>query len=121
VWIGGAGATLGLVICILIFAKSQFLKKMGKAVAIPSLFNINEPVIFGLPIVLNPIMVIPFILIPIVLTIITYIATALGLVNATMDYTCSNWCILSHWWRLAGYHTRINQYCNFCRYLFPIL
>src|SRR5699024_12212163 len=72
-----------LVICILIFAKSQFLKKMCKAVAIPSLFNINEPVIFGLPIVLNPIMVIPFILIPIVLTLITYIATALGLVNAT--------------------------------------
>ncbi|MBO3061687.1 PTS sugar transporter subunit IIC [Mammaliicoccus fleurettii] len=83
VWIGGAGATLGLVICILLFAKSQFLKKFGKAVSIPSLFNINEPVIFGLPIVLNPIMVIPFIIIPIVLTIITYFATLLGLVNAT--------------------------------------
>lgn len=83
VWIGGAGATLGLVICILLFAKSQFLKKFGKAVSIPSLFNINEPVIFGLPIVLNPIMVIPFIIIPLVLTVITYLATLLGLVNAT--------------------------------------
>jgi len=83
VWIGGAGATLGLVICILLFAKSQFLKKFGKAVSIPSLFNINEPVIFGLPIVLNPIMVIPFIIIPLVLTVITYLATLFGLVNAT--------------------------------------
>ncbi|UUI03693.1 PTS sugar transporter subunit IIC [Oceanobacillus jeddahense] len=83
IWVGGAGATLGLVIVMLLFARSKYLKNLGKTVSIPALFNINEPVIFGLPIVLNPILIIPFIITPIVLAIISYFATSIGLVSPT--------------------------------------
>ncbi|GBU11385.1 N,N'-diacetylchitobiose-specific enzyme IIC component of PTS [Erysipelotrichaceae bacterium] len=81
IWIGGSGATLGLVF-LLLFAKSQFLKQMGRVTLIPAIFNINEPVIFGLPIVMNPILIIPFILAPVVMTIFAGMAHYLGLVNA---------------------------------------
>lgn len=83
IWIGGSGATLGLVIVMLIFAKSKYLKNLGKAVVVPSVFNINEPVIFGLPIVLNPILIIPFIVTPIITATISYLATSVGLVSPT--------------------------------------
>lgn len=81
IWIGGSGATLGLVIAMLFVAKSNYLKALGKSVLPASIFNINEPVIFGTPIVLNPILMIPFIIVPLVLTTISYIATSIGLVN----------------------------------------
>ncbi|MFP7288939.1 PTS sugar transporter subunit IIC [Shouchella clausii] len=83
IWIGGSGATLGLVIVMLIFARSKYLKSLGRTVAVPSIFNINEPVIFGLPIVLNPILVIPFIITPIITATIAYLATSVGLVSPT--------------------------------------
>lgn len=83
VWIGGAGATLGLVIATLIVARSNYMRAMGKATIVPSLFNINEPVMFGMPIVLNPLLIIPFIIIPLITTIISYVVTVTGLVNAT--------------------------------------
>jgi PTS system cellobiose-specific IIC component len=83
IWIGGAGATLGLVIAMLLTAKSQYSKAMAKATIIPSLFNINEPVIFGMPIVLNPVLIIPFIITPLVGATIAYIATSIGLVSPT--------------------------------------
>ncbi|NBJ69411.1 MULTISPECIES: PTS transporter subunit EIIC [Clostridia] len=76
--IGGSGATLGLVIFML-FSASVQLKQVGKTAIIPSLFNINEPVIFGLPIVLNPILIIPFILGPAVIVTINYILFATGI------------------------------------------
>lgn len=80
VWIGGAGATLGLAI-LLCFSKSEYLKKVGRFSIIPSIFNINEPMIFGVPLVMNPILAIPFILAPLVIGIISYIATSIGLVG----------------------------------------
>lgn len=83
IWIGGSGSTIGLVIVMLIFAKSKYMKQLGKAVVTPSIFNINEPVMFGLPIVLNPILIIPFIITPLVLAIISYFATSIGLVSPT--------------------------------------
>lgn len=83
IWIGGSGSTIGLVIVMLIFAKSKYMKQLGKAVVAPSIFNINEPVMFGLPIVLNPILIIPFIITPLVLAIISYFATSIGLVSPT--------------------------------------
>lgn len=57
---------------------------MGKMTIVPGLFNISEPLVFGTPIVMNPILVIPFILSPIVLTIVSYIATITGLVPMMM-------------------------------------
>ena len=57
--LGGGGATMGL--CILLLrSKSAELKTLGKLSIGPAIFNINEPIIFGLPMVLNPLMMIPF-------------------------------------------------------------
>ncbi|MDU4028609.1 MAG: PTS sugar transporter subunit IIC [Enterococcus faecalis] len=81
IWIGGAGTTLSLVV-LMMFSKSTYLKSLGRLSFLPGLFNINEPVMFGLPIVLNPIMFIPFILVPMVLVTVAYVATATGLVPA---------------------------------------
>lgn len=71
---GGSGATLGLIIAIFIFSKAKEQKSIAKLSFAPGLFNINEMVIFGLPIVLNPIYMIPFILTPIVNIMIGYLA-----------------------------------------------
>lgn len=79
VWIGGSGATLPVVVYMLVFAKSKLLKQVGKIGIAPGLFNINEPVTFGLPIVLNPILMIPFILTPAIVMTVQYIGTAIGL------------------------------------------
>ncbi|WP_035794209.1 PTS cellobiose transporter subunit IIC [Clostridium algidicarnis] len=79
-WLGGGGATLALCLLMLFKCKSQQCKKIGKLAILPGLFNINEPIIFGLPIVLNPIMIIPFILVPLVLAIVTYVSMTTGIV-----------------------------------------
>lgn len=81
--IGGFGGTFGLAILILLFAKSSQFKALGKLAFGPGLFNINEPLIFGIPIVLNPIMMIPFILTPLVLCIVAYFSMKTGLVPYT--------------------------------------
>ena len=67
-----SGATLPLVVFLLLFAKSRQLKDIGRLSAAPSIFNINEPVVFGLPIVMNPFLMIPFILGPMIIMTITY-------------------------------------------------
>lgn len=73
--IGGAGCTLGLVLLCLFFSKSKRYKEMGKLAIVPSLFNINEPVVFGMPCMLNPILAIPFIFTPVVLIGLSYVLT----------------------------------------------
>lgn len=74
---GGSGCTLGLIIAMLIFCKSKESKSIAKLSLAPGLFNINEMVIFGLPIVLNPIYIIPFICAPLVNIMIGYTAIML--------------------------------------------
>ena len=71
---GGSGCTLGLIIAMLIFCKTKETRSIAKLSLAPGLFNINEMIIFGLPIVLNPIYIIPFILAPIVNIMIGYTA-----------------------------------------------
>lgn len=79
--LGGTGATLGLIIAIfLVGRKNKQYTTVANLSLAPGLFNINEPMTFGLPIVLNPIMFIPYILVPVVLTIVAYLATTIGLV-----------------------------------------
>lgn len=75
---GGTGLTLGLLIAAVLSAKSEQLKSLSKLSLLPGIFNINEPVIFGLPIVYNPYLLVPFILAPVVGLTITYIAIATG-------------------------------------------
>lgn len=78
--LGGGGATLGL--CLLLLrSKSAELKTLGKLSIGPAIFNINEPIIFGLPMVLNPIMMIPFIFIPVINSIIAYGCMAFNIVG----------------------------------------
>jgi len=84
VHIGGCGATLALIIAIYIATKKRNeYREVAKLSAPAGIFNINEPMMFGLPIILNPILLIPFILVPGILTFIAYIATASGLVPMT--------------------------------------
>lgn len=80
VWPGGAGVTLILLVAILIFSKRADYKVIGRLAIGPGLFNINEPIMFGLPIVLNPLFMIPFILAPLATATIAYFATVFGFV-----------------------------------------
>ena len=75
----GCGVTIGIVIFMMTLAKSKQLKTLGRLELVPALFNINEPLMFGIPIVMNPIMAIPFIAVPVLSCIIQYFALATGL------------------------------------------
>ncbi len=78
--IGGSGATWPLVIYML-RSRSAQLRTVGKVALGPAVFNINEPVTFGVPMVLNPIMMIPFVLVPVIIVTINYIAFSVNLVH----------------------------------------
>lgn len=76
IYSGGSGATLGLVIMMCTIAKSEQLRYLGRAAIVPGLFNINEPILFGLPIVYNPNMAIPFICAPLASTAVSYVCVS---------------------------------------------
>ena len=76
----GSGETLALTIMMLFLAKSAQYRELGKLAIVPNLFNINEPILFGTPIVLNPIMAIPFIATPVVNAMILYFTIKLQIV-----------------------------------------
>ena len=76
----GSGLTLGLVI-MMMRSKAQSLKSIGTVGIVPTLFGINEPIIFGAPIILNPFLFIPFVFGPLIITIITYLSMTSGLVG----------------------------------------
>lgn len=78
---GGSGGTLALLIAIFIFSKRQESRELAKLAIAPGCFNINEPVIFGLPLVLNPIYFIPFIIAPPICIAIAYMVTEAGFVS----------------------------------------
>lgn len=84
VHLGGSGATLTLLGALFFAGKRKQNKEIAKLGVAPGLFNINEPVIFGFPIVLNPLLFIPFVFGPLVLTTVAYAATAIGLVPKTI-------------------------------------
>jgi PTS system cellobiose-specific IIC component len=79
--VGGTGGTLGLAIVCAFFSKSKQLKLVGRLSLGPGIFNINEPIVFGLPIVMNPILIIPYLFSPLIVATITYFAMSLGLVH----------------------------------------
>lgn len=76
---GGTGNTVSLIICIFMEAKSPHRRLLGVAAPM-AIFNINEPLIFGYPIVLNPVMIIPFVLVPLMSYLVAYGATYLDIV-----------------------------------------
>lgn len=82
---GGTGCTIALIVAaFLFFRKSKSTTAIASMSALPGLFNINEPVIFGFPIVFNIPMMIPFVLCPAVNIVITYFATALNLISPSI-------------------------------------
>ena len=75
---GGSGVTIGLVIAILIFSKREDNRTIAGISIVPGLFNINETMTFGIPLVLNPILDIPFILAPVVTLVVGYLLVSSG-------------------------------------------
>lgn len=76
----GSGITIGLVIFTLFAAKSVQFKSIGKVELVPAIFNINEPFLFGLPLVMNPFLALPFFLTPVIVALSTYAVIAFGIV-----------------------------------------
>lgn len=88
---GGSGATLGLIVSIFFFSKKAQYRMLAKMAVPPGVFQINEPIIYGLPIVLNPLMVIPFVFIPAINIFIAWFFTAVipfaGLISVGVPWT----------------------------------
>ena len=80
VTVGGSGLTLGLAILMVWFSKSDQNKALGGLSIGPGIFNINEPIIFGFPMVMNPLMFIPFVLAPTISAVVAYFAMRVELV-----------------------------------------
>ena len=80
VWQGGSGATLAFAI-LLFFARSKQLRLVGRAGIVPAIFNINEPLLFGTPVVMNGKLAPPFVLAPAVMVVLTWLAMHSGLVR----------------------------------------
>ncbi len=86
IFIGGAGATLALVI-LMCFSKAAHLRSVGRMSALPGLFQINEPVMFGAPVVMNATLFLPFVLAPVANAVIAYVAVNTGLVDKAIAVT----------------------------------
>lgn len=105
VLLGGSGATLGLLIAIFIVTRRGAQNKIAKISIIPSLFNINDILIYGLPIVFNPFYLIPFVLTPVLLMLISLAALQFGLItiydSAIVSWTTppllSGWLLTESW------------------------
>ncbi len=80
---GGSGSTLCLIIAILLASRDGSSRRLCLFALVPALCNVNEPLLFGIPLVLNPVYLIPFVLTPIVQTLAAYAATALDLLPHT--------------------------------------
>lgn len=78
---GGSGNTIALLIAIYLFSRKSDYRDIAKLATAPCLFNISEPIIFGLPIVFNPALIVPFALAPVFSLTTAYYATAWGLIN----------------------------------------
>lgn len=105
VFLTGSGITLPLTIIMAYKCKSKRLKQIGKLSILPGLFNVNEPVIFGMPIVLNPMMLVPFVLAPTCSVLIAYLSMYMGLVpyptGVTIPWTTpapiAGWLMCNDW------------------------
>lgn len=90
VYVGGSGTTLCLIIALFLFARRSNQNGLAKISLVPALFNINELLMYGLPVILNPVFMIPFILTPFILLLTSTLATYIGLVpyaHVTVNWT----------------------------------
>lgn len=101
--LGGSGCTIGLVIAIFLFSKRGDYRAIAKLEVAPAIFEINEPMTFGLPIVLNPLLVVPFIVAPLATGTFAWIMTKIGFAGVcvyAMPWTTPP--ILSAWLSTGG-------------------
>jgi PTS system cellobiose-specific IIC component len=101
--LGGSGCTIGLVIAILLFSRREDYKAIAKLEIAPAIFEINEPMTFGLPIVLNPFLMLPFVITPLVTGTFAYFMTKIGFAGIcvyAMPWTTPP--ILSAWLSTGG-------------------
>ncbi|CAI3397332.1 PTS cellobiose transporter subunit IIC [Enterococcus cecorum] len=82
VGLGGSGMTLAVVILMAFVLKKKQYQDVGRLALAPGIFNVNEPVIFGLPIVLTPTILIPWVIAPLIVTTLNYLVMAAGIVPA---------------------------------------
>ncbi len=80
VGMGGTGGTIAVVIAIYLICRSKQNKEIAKLGTPASIFNVNEPILFGLPIIMNPLVIIPWITSPVIVTIVSYSAMYTGIV-----------------------------------------
>lgn len=86
-YLGGTGATLALITAVFLVGRNhKHYYQVSKLAVPPGLFNINEPILFGFPIVLNPILIVPFFLTPVILTIFSYYVILIGIVPKTIAF-----------------------------------
>ncbi len=85
VFLGGSGATLPLIVAIILFSKLKSHKEIANLGLAPGIFMINEPILFGIPVVLNPIFLIPFVISSPILTAIAYFATQIGFAGPVVN------------------------------------
>ncbi|WP_105623646.1 PTS sugar transporter subunit IIC [Cronobacter malonaticus] len=84
--IGGVGSTLPLAF-LLLRSRAVHLRTIGKMGVVPSMFNINEPILFGAPVIMNPVFFLPFILVPMVNAVLAWTATKLGWLAQVVSLT----------------------------------
>lgn len=87
VYLGGAGATLGLLTALLLSRENGDKRRIAKASIIPAVFNINEILLYGLPIIFNPYLFIPFLLVPVLLSFTSLIAVSMGWIPVVTQTT----------------------------------
>ncbi|MBC7233082.1 MAG: PTS sugar transporter subunit IIC [Chloroflexi bacterium] len=115
---GGSGATLPLAIYML-RSKSARLRRVGWLGIWPGIFNINEPITFGTPVIFNPVMAIPFIVITFINATVAYAAHVLGLVRATA--VAAPWTLPSPilMYLATGYDIRASILVIFTEFIIP--
>ena len=104
VLLGGAGATMGLVLAILLVVKEGSPRRLAQLSIVPAVFNINEVLLFGLPIILNPLFLVPFVVVPLLLTLLAVAAAQSGFIElqvTRMPWTTppfiSGWLLTGSW------------------------
>jgi len=102
---GGCGATLPLIL-LMLRSRVPRLRKFALATLVPSLINTNEPVMFGLPLVYNPVLGIPYLVAPLVLVCTTYAALSFHLVRAPIYYSPSTIPVFANVFFVTGFDWR---------------
>lgn len=112
IFIGGCGTSLALLLILLFVSKRGANRRLAKLSALPVFFNINEIILFGLPIVLNPGLLIPFVLTPLACYLLAYGAMSLGLVPlTTMNVEWTTPLLLGGWQTTGSISGALLQLC----------